>query len=111
MNLQQTLKSLIFEHNSVRVPVRRRIHKVQNHLQYEMDFVEKNGLTCRFNNIDSYTDYIIDETILRLYHGFFTDKFSDDFSEEWDLASQYIEKYIRENHLDTIHNFYHSVCR
>lgn len=110
MNLQQTLKKLLLQETEVPLIVRRRTVYFKEYLYYEMEFAQRNNLTCKFNDVETYTEYIIEETILRLYHGWFTDRISDDFSEEWSSASAFIEEFIREHYIDDIENFYNSRC-
>ncbi len=110
MNLQQTLKELLLQETEVPLVVKRRTVYFKEYLYYEMELYQRNNLTCKFNDVEIYTEYIIEETILRLYHGWFANIISDDFSEEWSSASAFIKEFIRENYIDDIENFYNSRC-
>jgi len=100
MNLQQTLKELLLQETEVPLIVRRRTVYFKEYLYYEMEFAQRNNLTCKFNDVETYTEYIIEETILRLYHGWFTDRISDDFSEEWSSASAFSAAPLRKLSLE-----------
>ena len=97
MKLLNSIKTILKEETDKSIFVRRRIHYIEDYLDYTIRVANQSRNTCRFQNRNNYVDYIVEETVSRLWQGWFSQ--IDDMSEEWvDIAEQ-IEKHIFSSHM------------
>ena len=92
MKLLNSIKTILKEETDKSIFVRRRIHYIEDYLNYTIRVTNQSRNTCRFKNVDDYVDYIVEETISRLWQGWFSQ--IDDMSEELIQILKEIEKHI-----------------
>ena len=92
MKLLNSIKTILKEETEKSIFVRRRIHYIEDYLNYTIRVTNTSRNTCRFKNADDYVDYIVEETVSRLWQGWFSQ--IDDMSEEWADILKEIEKHI-----------------
>lgn len=110
MKLLNSIKTILKEETDKSIFVRRRIHYIEDYLDYTIRITNTSRSTCKFKNRTDYLDYIVEETVSRLWQGWFSE--IDDMSEEWiDIAEQ-IENYIlNSNLMSKIINNYNQECK
>ena len=92
MKLLNSIKTILKEETDKSIFVRRRIHYIEDYLDYTIRVANQSRNTCRFQNRDNYVDYIVEETVSRLWQGWFSQ--IDDMSEEWVDIAEEIENHI-----------------
>ena len=88
--------------SEVPLQVRRRTFWFEDYLETTLNYMDK-----FYNHLDNfyvYVEKVIEETIDRLYWGWFSEM--DDTSDEWIMSANYISKYIRDNFYDKIRNHF-----
>ena len=80
MKLLNSIKTILKEETDKSIFVRRRIHYIEDYLDYTIRVANQSRNTCRFQNRDNYVDYIVEETVSRLWQGWFSQ--IDDMSED-----------------------------
>ena len=109
MKLLNSIKTILKEETDKSIFVRRRVHYIEDYLDYTIRITNTRRSTCKFKNMNDYVDYIVEETIERLWQGWFSE--IDDMSEEWVDIVKEIENYIfNSNLMSKIINNYNREC-
>lgn len=85
--------------SEVPLQVRRRTFWFEDYLEYTLNYMD-NVYRHYFMFFDDYLDKVIQETVDRLYWGWFSEM--DETSDEWKQSAEYISDYIRNNFYDKI---------
>lgn len=109
MKLLNSIKTILKEETDKSIFVRRRIHYIEDYLDYTIRVANQSRNTCRFQNRNNYVDYIVEETVSRLWQGWFSE--IDDMSEEWADILEEIENHIfHSDMMGKIINNYNREC-
>ena len=85
--------------SEVPLQVRRRTFWFEDYLEYTLNYMDK-VYRHYFMFFDDYLDKVIQETVDRLYWGWFSEM--DETSDDWKQSAEYISEYIRNNFYDKI---------
>jgi hypothetical protein len=108
MNLQKTIRRILFEETDVNTRLRRRIHYVDTEIKYRMNVVYTPDNICRFESGEELFDVVSEATIDNMYYKYFDD--IDDTSKEWEKIYYLIMDYIQMNYGKDIMEYYHINC-
>ncbi len=89
MNLREHIKKVVIEETQVPSQVLRRHHLIDE--MFKDMRIRYKRLFCEYRNPNILLEVLYERTLSDLYHAWFSETVSDD---DWDVASEYIEKYL-----------------
>ncbi len=89
MNLQVRIRRILKEETQIPSQVLRRHHLIDE--MFKDMRIRYKRLFCEYRNPNILLEVLYERTLSDLYHAWFSETVSDD---DWDVASEYIEKYL-----------------
>ena len=100
------MKYIITEEQNLRFRLKRRLHVIDNHIEYYCKNVSGYFNICVYD-IDYFVDAVGEEIVNDMYYNYFSDV--DDTSEGWKFLYEMIKNHIQ-SHFKTIKKFYNKEC-
>jgi len=107
-NLTEHIKKVLKEETEIPIPLRRRLHFVDEELLYRLSAVYRPDSICRFESGEELLDVIGEAAIDSMYWKYFSS--IDDNSGEWGEMYYAMIKYIENKYGNKIKEYYHINC-
>jgi hypothetical protein len=108
MKLQETIKRILNEETQLQTRLRRRIHLIDDEVEFRLllNYTPKN--ICRFENDEELLEVIIESSIEAMYFTYFSG--IDDSSKEWSDMYYQMYNYINNKYGEKIKEYYQTNC-
>lgn len=110
MNLQESIRRILREQQTtVPIRARRRLVLIDQILKLKISNYYGPDKICKYETADELVEVIAESVIETMFYSHYFGDIDDD-SDEWEIISDYMEKYINDNYGEKLREYYHINC-